>query len=163
MAALVPPDVVTSTLALPAVMVAPVVQVIEVRLPTTGEEHVTPPMVTVAGATKWLPVMVTAVAPTVEPDDGEIEVTEGAAANAGVAATTNPAITMANAVVNFAILRVIEVRVRANGEVSASNIEQALYRLIPTESISRNNRFAKYQRVQPKISDFLNRANKRMK
>jgi hypothetical protein len=166
LAVLVPPLVVTSTLALPAVF-APVVQVIEVALTTLTPVHVTAPMVTVAPLTKFVPVMVTAVAPAVEPDDGEIALTVGAdagcVANAGAAVNTNAAITMANAVVNFAILGTIELRVPAKGEVSPSNIEQCLFRLIPSESISRNNRFAKYQRVQPKISDFLNRTNKRMK
>ena len=78
-AELVPPAVVTSTLAVPA-LPAGVVQVIEVLELTDGEVHVLPPIETVvAPVTKFVPVMVMDVPPAVEPLAGETEVTDGAA------------------------------------------------------------------------------------
>lgn len=56
----------------------PVVQVIDVA-ETTGFEHATPPIVTVAPVTKFDPAIVTEVPPVDEPDVGEIDDTVGAA------------------------------------------------------------------------------------
>jgi len=78
-AELVPPTVVTSTLADPA-LPAGVVQVIEVLELTDGEVHVLPPIETVvAPVTKFVPVMVMDVPPAVEPLVGETVATVGAA------------------------------------------------------------------------------------
>ena len=78
-AELVPPAVVTRTLAVPA-LPAGVVQVIEVLELTDGEVHVLPPIVTVvAPVTKFVPVMVMDAPPAVGPLEGETEVTVGAA------------------------------------------------------------------------------------
>jgi len=78
-AELVPPAVVTSTLAEPA-LPAGVVQVIEVLELTDGEVHVLPPIVTVvAPVTKFVPVMAMDVPPAVGPLAGETEATVGAA------------------------------------------------------------------------------------
>jgi len=79
LAALVPPAVVTSTLAVPALPDG-VVQVIEVTDVTAGDAQVLPPIVTVvAPVTKSVPVIVTLVPPAVEPEVGLIDVTVGAA------------------------------------------------------------------------------------
>ena len=79
MAELVPPAVVTRTLAVPA-LPAGVVHVIEVLELTDGEVHVLPPIETVvAPVTKFVPVMVMDVPPAVGPLAGETEVTVGAA------------------------------------------------------------------------------------
>ena len=81
MAALVPPGVVTSTLAVPAEP-AGVVAVIEVALLTVMAVAAAPPMVTAVAPVKLVPVMVTLVPPASGPLFGEIEVTVGAAADA---------------------------------------------------------------------------------
>ena len=79
LAALVPPAVVTSTLADPALPDG-VVQVIEVLELTDGEVHVLLLIVTVvAPVTKFVPVMVMEVPPAVEPLVGETVATVGAA------------------------------------------------------------------------------------
>ena len=79
MAALVPPAVVTSTLAVPAVPDG-VVQLIEVADVTEGDVQVLPSIVTVvAPVTKLVPVMVMPVTPAVGPLLGLIAVTVGAA------------------------------------------------------------------------------------
>ncbi len=76
-AELVPPAVVTRTLAVPA-LPAGVVQVIEVLELTDGEVHVLPPIVTVvAPVTKFVPVMVMVVPPAVEPLLGDTAVAVG--------------------------------------------------------------------------------------
>ena len=77
MAALVPPGVVTSTLAVPAVP-AGVVAVIEVALLTVMAVAAAPPMVTAVAPVKLVPVMVTAVLPVVGPLLGLMLVTVGA-------------------------------------------------------------------------------------
>jgi len=81
LAALVQPDVVTSTLAVPAVP-AGVVAVILVELTTIKLVAAVPPMVTEVAPVKPVPVMVMAVPPAVEPLVGEILVTVGAARGA---------------------------------------------------------------------------------
>ncbi len=73
-----PPGVVTTTFLAPAVP-AGVVAVIEVALTTTILVADTPPMVTVAPLTKFVPVIVTLVPPAVGPEAGAIAVTVGAA------------------------------------------------------------------------------------
>ena len=79
MAELVPPAVVTKTLAVPAVLDG-VTQVIEVAEITEGEVQATPLIVTVvAPVTKLVPVIVTLVPPAVGPEVGLIAVTVGAA------------------------------------------------------------------------------------
>jgi hypothetical protein len=79
LAELVPPAVVTKTLAVPAVRDG-VTQVIEVAEITEGEVQATPMIVTVvAPVTKLVPVIVTLVPPAVGPEVGLIAVTVGAA------------------------------------------------------------------------------------
>ena len=68
---------VTTTFFAPAVP-AGVVQVIDVAVTTVTELHATPSTVTVAPETKPVPVIVIAVPPAVDPDDGVIAVIEGA-------------------------------------------------------------------------------------
>ena len=75
-AALVPPGVVTSTLAEPA-LPAGVVQVMVVALTTTTLVHAAPPMVTPVAPVKSVPVMVILVPPAVEPDVGDRAATVG--------------------------------------------------------------------------------------
>ena len=77
MAALVPPDVVTKTLAVPTVP-AGVVQVIEVAETTLIEAQAAPPMVTALAPVRLVPVRVTAVPPAVLPLVGLMAVTVGA-------------------------------------------------------------------------------------
>ena len=79
MAPLVPPGVVTRTLAVPAAW-AGAVAVIEVALTTDTFVAATPPMVTPVAPVKSEPVMVTLVPPAGVSDLGEIEVTLGAGA-----------------------------------------------------------------------------------
>ena len=80
MAALVPPAVVTSTLAVPAVPDG-VVQLIEVADVTEGDVQALSPIVTVvAPVTKSVPVIVTLVPPAVGPLLGLIELAVGTAA-----------------------------------------------------------------------------------
>ena len=76
MAALATPDVVTTTLAVPAAP-AGVVQLMEVPPLSLGVAQLAPPMVTVELVVKPEPAMVTAVPPRVEPDEGVMEVTVG--------------------------------------------------------------------------------------
>ena len=76
MAALLPPEVVTTTLAFPAVPDG-VTAVIVVLLTTITLVAGTPPMVTPVAPVKFVPVMVTGVPPAVGPLDGEIPVTVG--------------------------------------------------------------------------------------
>jgi hypothetical protein len=71
-----PPEV-TTTLAVPAVP-AGVVHVIDVADTTTTFVHAAPPTFTVAPPTKFVPVIVIAVPPVVEPDVGLTEVIVGA-------------------------------------------------------------------------------------
>ena len=80
MALLVPPGVVTSTLAVPA-LPAGVVAVIEVELTTVKLGTVAPPIVTAVAPVKPVPVMVTDCPPASGPDDGLIAVTSGGAEN----------------------------------------------------------------------------------
>jgi len=68
--------VATTTSCAPAVP-AGVVQVIEVDETTTTDVHELPPIVTVAPATKLVPVIVTEVPPAVVPEVGEMLVTVG--------------------------------------------------------------------------------------
>ena len=77
-AALVPPGVVTRTLAVPAVP-AGVVQVMEVALTTLTLVAAVPPMVTPEAPVKFVPVMVTLVPPVLLPEVGEMAVTVGGA------------------------------------------------------------------------------------
>jgi len=77
-AALVPPAVVTSTLADPA-LPAGVVQVADVEEATLTDVHATPPTVMPVAPVKLVPVMVMDVPPAVGPLVGETEVTDGAA------------------------------------------------------------------------------------
>ena len=77
MAALVPPDVVTRTLAVPAVPTG-VVQVIELADRTLTGVQAEPPMVTALAAVRLVPVIVTAVLPRVVPLTGLMAVTVGA-------------------------------------------------------------------------------------
>ena len=79
MVALVPPGVVTTTLAVPAAW-AGAVTVIEVGLFTTRLVAAVPPMVTPVAPVKLVPVMVMLVPPAIGPLVGEILVTVGAAA-----------------------------------------------------------------------------------
>ena len=76
-AALVPPDVVTSTDAVPAVP-AGTVALIEVALLTVKLVADTPPMVTALAPVRFVPVMVIAVPPSVVPVEGETLVMVGA-------------------------------------------------------------------------------------
>lgn len=70
-------DTVTATDFAPAAPTG-VVQVIEVALTTVTPVAAAPPIVTVAPAAKFVPVMVTRVPPAVGPLLGEIEDTVGA-------------------------------------------------------------------------------------
>jgi hypothetical protein len=74
---LVPLEVVTKTLAVPAVP-AGVTQVRVVALVTTTSVAAVPPMVTPVAPVKLVPVMVTLVTPAVLPEVGEMDVTVGA-------------------------------------------------------------------------------------
>ena len=78
MAALVPPAVVTKTLAIPA-LPAGVVQVAVVLLFTLKAEQAEPPTVMPVAPVRLVPVMVMDVPPVVDPLVGETEVTVGAA------------------------------------------------------------------------------------
>ncbi len=79
MAALVPPDVVTRTLAVPAAPVG-VVQVIEVAETGFTEVQAAPPRVTALAPVRSVPVIVTALPPKVLPLVGLMAVTVGAGA-----------------------------------------------------------------------------------
>ena len=81
MEALVPPGVVTSTLAVPAVP-AGVVQVAEVAEATLNGAHAAPPTVMLVAPVKSVPVIVIVSPPAVLPDVGEMEVTVGVEAGA---------------------------------------------------------------------------------
>jgi hypothetical protein len=74
---LVPPAVVTKTLAGPAVP-AGVVAVIEVALTIDTLAAAAPPILTPVAPVKFVPVIVTDVPPAVVPDDGLTPVTVGA-------------------------------------------------------------------------------------
>ncbi len=76
-AALIPPEVVTKTLAVPAVPPAAVIAVIVVAFTTVTLVAAMPPMVTAVAPVKLVPVMVKLVPPAVVPVFGEIEVTVG--------------------------------------------------------------------------------------
>jgi hypothetical protein len=78
LAALVPPAVVTSTLAVPAP--AGVTAVIEVDETTVTLVAAVPPIVTPVAPVKPVPVIVTDVPPAVGPELGEIALTVGGAA-----------------------------------------------------------------------------------
>ena len=78
MAALVPPAVVTKTLAVPA-LPAGVEQVAEVADVMVTPVHAVPPTVIPVAPVKLVPVMVMVVPPAVDPLVGETEVTVGAA------------------------------------------------------------------------------------
>ena len=78
MAALVPPAVVTKTLAVPALPTG-VVQVAVVLLVTLKAEHAEPPTVMTVAPVRLVPVMVMFVPPAVGPLVGEMAVTVGAA------------------------------------------------------------------------------------
>ena len=78
MAELVPPGVVTSTLAVPA-LPAGVEQVAEVADVTVTPVHTEPPTVMPVAPVRLVPVMVMVVPPVVGPLVGETEVTVGAA------------------------------------------------------------------------------------
>ena len=82
MAALVPPDVVTNTLAVPAVP-AGVVQVAEVAEATTLVQAA-PPTVMAVAPVKSVPVIVMAVPPAVEPLLGLTDATVGTGTGATV-------------------------------------------------------------------------------
>ena len=73
----VPPEVVTATLCAP-VIPAGVSAVIEVALTTTTLVAATPPTVTLDAPVRFVPVIVIAVPPEVDPDVGETEDTVGA-------------------------------------------------------------------------------------
>ena len=77
MALLVPPGVVTRTLAVPAVP-AGVVAVMVVAVTTTTAVAAVPPNVTAVAPVKLVPVMVTDCAPASGPDDGLMDVAVGA-------------------------------------------------------------------------------------
>ena len=76
MAALVPPGVVTSTLAVPAVP-AGVMQVTEVAVLALNAVHALPAMVTPVALFRLVPVMVMDVPPVVVPVLGATELTVG--------------------------------------------------------------------------------------
>ena len=78
LAELVPPAVVTSTLALPAEP-AGVMQVTDVAVLALREVHALPPMLTPVTLLKLVPVIVKLVPPAVLPIWGDLEVTVGAA------------------------------------------------------------------------------------
>ena len=75
----VPPAVVTATVFAPAVP-AGVTAVILVGETTTTLVAATPPMVTLDAPVRFVPVIVIAVPPNVDPDVGETEDTVGAGA-----------------------------------------------------------------------------------
>ena len=77
MAALVPPAVVTKTLAVPALPTG-VVQVAVVLLVTLKAEHATPPMLITDAYIKPVPEMVMELPPAVRPLAFEMKVTVGA-------------------------------------------------------------------------------------
>ena len=79
LAVLVPPGVVTRTLAVPAVPLG-VVQLRLVSLVTVRLVHALPPMVTPVAPVKPVPVRVTLVPPAVLPELGEMAVTVGTTA-----------------------------------------------------------------------------------
>ena len=79
MAVLVPPGVVTSTLAVPA-LPAGATAVIDVALTTTRFVAATPPIVTLVAPVKLVPVIVTAVPAVSGPVAGLMEVTVGMSA-----------------------------------------------------------------------------------
>ena len=79
MALLVPPGVVTNTLAVPA-LPAGVVAVSEVELTMVTAVAAMPPIVTAVAPVKSVPVMATDCPPASGPDDGLMDVTVGAAA-----------------------------------------------------------------------------------
>ena len=83
LAALVPPAVVTSTLAVPALPEG-VVQVAVVALVTLKALHAVPPTEIPVAPVRLVPVIVIGVPPAVEPEFGEIAVTVGAAASRSV-------------------------------------------------------------------------------
>ncbi len=89
MAALVPPGVVTSTLAAPAVP-AGVVQVAEVAEATVTLVHAAPPTVMAVAPVKSVPVMLIDVPPAVEPVAGATAVTVGAGDEGAEGAHTLP-------------------------------------------------------------------------
>ena len=78
MAELVPPAVVTKTLAVPALPTG-VVQVAVVLLVTLKAEHAEPPTVIPVAPVRLVPVMVMAVPPAVGPLVGVMALTVGAA------------------------------------------------------------------------------------
>jgi hypothetical protein len=78
---------VTTTFLAPTVP-AGVVQVIDVAETTVTDVQALPPTVTVAPAAKFVPVIVIAVPPAVDPVDGEMPVTVGAEMD-GASATTD--------------------------------------------------------------------------
>ena len=78
MAALVPPAVVTKTLAVPALPTG-VVQVAVVLLVTLKAEHAELPTEMPVAPVRWVPVMVMDEPPAVGPLVGEMAVTVGAA------------------------------------------------------------------------------------
>ena len=75
---MVPPGVVTSTLAVPALPMG-VVAVMVVAFTTVTAVAAVPPNVTAVAPVKLVPVRVTACAPANGPDDGLRDVTVGAA------------------------------------------------------------------------------------
>ena len=77
LAVLVPPGVVTRTLAVPGVP-GGVVQVAVVLLTTVNTVHATPPTVMLVAPVKSVPVMVMDVPPEVLPLGGEMAMTVGA-------------------------------------------------------------------------------------
>ena len=79
-ALLVPPGVVTTTLAVPTEP-AGVVAVIEVALTTVTFEAVAPPIVTAVAPVKPVPVRVTDCPPASGPDDGLTVLTSGGEEN----------------------------------------------------------------------------------
>ena len=78
MALLVPPGVVTRTLAVPA-LPAGVVAVMVVAFTTVTPVAAAPPIETTVAPVKLVPVRVTACPPASGPDDGLIDVTVGIA------------------------------------------------------------------------------------
>lgn len=76
--ALLPPGVVTTTLAVPAVP-AGVVVVIVVAFTTVKLVTDTPPIVTAVASVRFVPVIVTEVPPAVVPEAGLMAVTVGGA------------------------------------------------------------------------------------
>ena len=78
MGELVPPGVVTRTLAVPALL-AGVVAVMVVAFTTVTAVAAVPPIVTAVAPVKLVPVRVTACAPASGPDDGLMDATVGTA------------------------------------------------------------------------------------